>query len=98
MTGDEDDRHVGTFDCNSLLELEAIDAGKREVKYEATRDTGAGAIEEFLGGRERLGAPAFVLDQQFQRLAHGDVVINDKNNWRGRRHGYWPQFMPGYVR
>ena len=88
------------LDCNSLLQLEAIQRpGRERSKYEANIETPArGQSEEFLCRRKRLGPPAFVLDQQFQRLAHGDIIINDKYDWRGRRHGYWPQFMPGYVR
>src|SRR5215470_13042417 len=64
ITRDEDDRHVGSFGCNSFLEFETIQTRKGEIKDEAARRNRPGAIQERLRGCEKLRLPAFVLDQQ----------------------------------
>src|SRR5215813_4303461 len=70
ITRDEDDRHVGPFDSNTFLQFETVETRKGNIKDEATRNDGTGAIQECLCGCESLRLPTFVLDQQFQRLAH----------------------------
>src|SRR4029077_18103907 len=47
---------------------------------------GARAGQKFQCRCERLGPPACGFDQQLQRLAHGDVVINDEDDGRDIRH------------
>src|SRR5256886_13553149 len=55
---DEDDGHIGTLRRDAPLYVEAIEAWKGNVKYEAARHRDSGAGEEFLRGRERLRLPA----------------------------------------
>ena len=81
MAGDEDDRHGGACGREPLLQLKTVEAGKRNVEHEAAWNQGLGPVEEFLGGRECLGLPAFAADQRFQRLAHGDIVVDNEDNW-----------------
>src|SRR5215467_6617389 len=88
---DEDDRNFRPFDSHSFLQFQAIETGKREVKDQTARNQGAAVIEKFLCGFEGLRLPAFVLDQQFQGLAHRDVIINDKYDRGWRRHRCEPQ-------
>src|SRR5215211_4462760 len=42
---------------------------------------------ELPGGRERLRLPAREADQQFQRFAHRDVVVDDEHDRHRMRHG-----------
>ena len=84
---DEDDRHVSPIDGDALLQVETVEARKRNVKHQAARNKGSWAGEEFLCGRECLRLPAFAADQQFQRFAHRDVVVNNEHDWCGVRHG-----------
>ena len=62
VTGDKDNRHVRPLGCNTLLQLKAIDARKRNVKYEAAWHERSWAGEEFLCGRKCLGLPTRGLD------------------------------------
>ena len=48
---------------------------------------GARAGQELPCRREGFGSPARVLDQQLQRFAHRDVVVDDEDNGCGIRHG-----------
>src|SRR6516162_7149706 len=57
LSGDADDWHIGAFDGNPLLQLEAMEFCNRNVKYQAARDLGSWTIQEFLRGRECLGLP-----------------------------------------
>jgi hypothetical protein len=47
-------------------------------------------VEEFLGGRECLGLPAFTPGQQFQRFAHRDVIVDNEHDGRNIRQGSTP--------
>ena len=87
MARNEDDRHVGPLARDALLQVETIEAGKRYVKNEAAGNKGSWMRKEFLRRRECLRLPAFAADQQFQRFAHGDVVVNDENNRCGGCRG-----------
>ena len=51
-------------------------------------------VEEFLCGSERLGLPAFTPDQQFQRLAYGDVVVDNEDDWCEVQHRRSPHSWP----
>src|SRR5258708_7404626 len=89
ITSDEDDWHINPID-DELLQIETIEVRKRNVKYQAARNKDSWAGEEFLCGRECLWLPACGADQQFQRLAHRDAVVNHEHDWCGVRHGRWP--------
>src|SRR5512145_3462191 len=69
-------------------QLEAGEPRQRHIEHQASRNGSARAGEEFLCGCERLGLPACGSDQQLQRFAHRDVVVDDKNNGRDVRHCY----------
>jgi len=86
MARNKDDWQVGPFGGDTFLQLEAVEPGEREIENEAAGGGHTRTIEEFLGGGEGLGLPAFVGDQQFQRFAHGDVVVNDEHDGRDIRH------------
>ena len=86
MAGDEDDRHIRSLG-ELLLQLETVEPWKRYVEHQATRNSGANARQEFRRRGERFGLPACGADEQLQRFAHGDVVINDEDNRRDVRHG-----------
>ena len=87
VTGDEDDRHVNPIGGDALLQIETVEVRKSNVKHQAARSKDSWAGQEFLRGRECLRLPACAADQQFQRFAHRDVVVNNEHDWRGVRHG-----------
>src|SRR6266481_3279207 len=86
VTRNEDDRHVDPIAGDAFLQIETIEAWKRNVKYEAARNKDPWAAEKFLRGREYLRQPAFAANQQLQRFAYGDVVVNDEHDWCAVRH------------
>src|ERR1700737_3059459 len=86
VTRDEDDRHVNPIDSDALLQIETTEVWKSNVKYQAARSQDSWASEEFLCGRECLRLPACGADQQFQRFAHRDVVVNNEHDWCSVRH------------
>src|SRR4029077_11538534 len=59
---------------------------KRHVEHQAAWDGGAWAGQKLQCRCERLGLPACGFDQQLQRFAHGDVVVNDEDDGRDSRH------------
>ncbi len=63
---DENDRHVDPID-DAFLEIEAVEVGKINVEYQATRSKSTWAR---LCGLECLWLPALVADQQFERFAY----------------------------
>jgi hypothetical protein len=87
VTGNEDDRHVDPIARDAFLQIETIETWKRNVKYEAARNKDSWAAEKFLRGREYFRLPAFATNQQLQRLAHGNVVVNHEHDWYAVRHG-----------
>jgi hypothetical protein len=87
VTGNEDDRHVDPIAGDAFLQIETIEAWKRNVKYEAARNKDSWAAEKFLRGREYFRLPAFATNQQLQRLAYGNVVVNHEHDWCAVRHG-----------
>src|SRR3954469_14392998 len=78
---DEDDGHVNPVQSDALLQFQTIKVGKSQVEYQATRGSDAGTVQKILRGCECLRLPACGVDQQFQRLAYRDVVVNDEYNW-----------------
>src|SRR5947207_204404 len=60
---DEDDWHVGPVDGDKLLQIETTKAGKRNVKYEAARNTHTRAGKELLCRREYRRLPTRTADQ-----------------------------------
>src|SRR6267378_3669470 len=89
VSRDEDDWHVGPFDCHPLLQLKTVKAWKRYVQYKAARNERSWAGKEFLCQSECLGLPALGADQQLQRFAHRDVIVNNKDDWCGVRFRWW---------
>jgi hypothetical protein len=83
---DEDDGHVDPIGSDAFLQIETIEVRKRNVKYQAARGKESWAGEEFLCGGESLRLPACAADQQFQRFAHRDVVVNNEHDWCSVRH------------
>ena len=83
---DEDDRHVRPID-DPLLEIETIEIGQRHIEHQAARNIDTRPREKLLGGRECLGLPAGVADQQLQRFAYRYIVVNDEHDWQAVRHG-----------
>jgi hypothetical protein len=78
VAGDEDDRHVGPLG-ELLLQLEAVESRQRHVEDEAAGNSGARAGEKGLRRRKHLGVPTSGLDQQLQRFAHRDVIVDDED-------------------
>ena len=68
---------------DALLQVEAVEVRKRDIEHQAARSEDARAGEELLRGREGLRLPACASDQQLQRFAHRDVVVNDEHDGRG---------------
>jgi hypothetical protein len=58
QAGDKNDWHVGPFDGDKLLQIETIEARKRNVKSETAWNNGPRAGEEFLCGGKNLWLPA----------------------------------------
>src|SRR4029077_2509448 len=73
---------------------------KRHVEHQAAWDGGAWAGQKLQCRCERLGLPACGFDQQLQRFAHGDVVVNDEDDGRDSRHLTTLHFVhvPGGLR
>src|SRR6266581_4662405 len=86
VTRNEDDRHVDPIAGDAFLQIETIETWKRNVKYEAARNKDSWTAEKFLCGREYFRLQAFPANQQLQRLAYGDVVVNDEHDWCAVRH------------
>ena len=86
MTGDEDDWHVDVFNRQLLLQFKTVQARKRKVKDKTAGDVFSRVVEEFLRGREGLRLPVLIPDQQFQRFAHGHVIVNNEHDGDGTRH------------
>ena len=76
----EDNRHVAAFSGHTFLQVQAIEARKRNIKEETAWNQGSWMLEEFLRGRKRFRPPAFAADQEFQRLAYRNIVVYDKYN------------------
>src|SRR4029077_6754435 len=85
IASDEYDWHVGPFDSDTLLQLKAVKARKRNVEHEAARNERSWVCKEFRRCLECLRLPALGADQQLQRIAHRDVIVNNKDDWCGVR-------------
>jgi hypothetical protein len=68
------------FHCNTFLQIETIESGKRNIEYQAAWNSYGWAAEKFLRGNERLHFQALVAKQEFERFANRDVVIDDENH------------------
>src|SRR5258708_5322747 len=79
-TRNEDDRHVRPVDCDALLQIEAVETRKSNVENQTARDMDSWARQEVLCGLESFWLPTCVADQQFERLAHRYVVVNDEHD------------------
>ncbi len=80
VTGDEDDRHVRPLGGDTFLQIEAVQARKRHVKHQAAWRSDSWTGKEFLRGRECLRLPADAADQQLQRFAYRNVVVDDEHD------------------
>ena len=90
VTRNEDDRHIDPIAGHAFLQIEPIETWKRNVKYEAARNKDSWAAEKLLCGCECVRLPALAENQQLQRLAYGDVVVNHEYDWSAVRHGGAP--------
>src|SRR5712675_3368503 len=86
VTGNKDDGHVDPIAGDAFLQIETIETWKRNVKHEAARNKDSRAAEKFLCGHEYFRLPTFAANQQLQRLAYGDVVVNHEHDWCAVRH------------
>src|SRR4051812_28844006 len=76
VTADEDNRHVGAF-AELLLQVETAESREAHIENEAAGSRGPWTGQEFLRGRERLWLPPCARDEQLERLAKRDVVVDD---------------------
>ncbi len=86
MTRDEDDGHVRPVGEPSL-QLETVETGQRHVQHQAARTSRARMVEKPLRGLEHLRLPTGGFQQQFQRLSHRDIVVDDEHDTFDIRHG-----------
>src|SRR3984957_12940170 len=89
---DEDDRHVNSIGGDALLQIEAIEVRKLNVKYQATRREDSGTSQEFLCGSECFRPAACALDQQFKPFADQDIVINNEHDRYSAPHARCVRF------
>ncbi len=84
---DEYNWHLNSFDSDALLQIEPVKARKRNVQYEAARSKLAWMGKEFLCGGECLRLPTLGPNQQLQRFADRDVIVNNEHYGCGVRLG-----------
>jgi hypothetical protein len=70
---------------------------KRNVENETAWNGRSWMVEELLRRSESLRLPAFTADQQFRRFAHGDVIVDNEDDWRDLQHLRSPHFMARCV-
>jgi len=87
VSRDKDDWHVVAIDGDALLQLAAVKGRKRNVEYEAARNKHSRASEKHLCRLECLGLPPLGADEQLERSAHRDVIVDNEHDWRGVRLG-----------
>lgn len=80
VASDEDNRHVGSFGSDALLQFEAIDSWKCNVEDETAWYGDLGMVEECSCRSEYLWLPAFVADQKLQRFANRNIVVDNEHN------------------
>src|SRR5262249_23318003 len=85
VPADEDDWHIRPIDHDTFLKIQTADVREGDVEYHAARNQCSGTNKEFLRRREGLDLPTCRLNQQFQRLTHRNVVVDDENDRGGGR-------------
>ena len=91
---DEDDRHVRPIGSDALLQVEAVEIRKPDVEDQAARRERARMGKECRGGGKCCRIPTGTLNERVERLAHGNVVIDDEHDRRCAR----PRDRSRYVR
>ena len=69
-----------------LLQFETVEAREVHIEHQAAGHDLAGVGQEVLRRREQLRLPTLALDQQFQRLANRDVVVDDVDDRLDAKH------------
>jgi hypothetical protein len=87
MAGDKDDRHVCAIAGNALLKLETIEVRQAHVEYQTARAGRSRPREKLLRGSEYFRLPAGVIEEELERLAYRNVVINNENDGCKGCHG-----------
>jgi hypothetical protein len=78
VAGDEDDRHFDAIG-ETLLDVETMEIGKSHIEDQTMRHVNARMREELVRGSKRLGVPAGRANQQLERLADRDIVVEHKD-------------------
>src|SRR5581483_9314130 len=86
-TGDEDDWNLLPAKRQFLLEIEPGHARHGDVEDQTSGLADAIGREELFRRRERLGCKAELPQQVGQRLAHGLVVVDDRDEGAVDHHG-----------
>ncbi len=81
VAGDEDDRHVRPVD-DALLQIETVEVGKSDVEHQAARNRRDADGPGIPAPTRTSRLPAGGANQQLQRFAHGDVVVDDEHDGR----------------
>src|ERR1700679_823958 len=80
VAGYKNNRHVIPVHTDVLLQLEAIKPRERNVKNETAGDRDSRMIEKFLCRREGQRTPTFGANQEFQRFANRNIVVNNEHD------------------
>jgi hypothetical protein len=80
--GDENNRPLGTFRRQRLLQLEPVETRHGDIEYSATGNRGVVALREFPWRRIRADVVSLHAHQPRQRLDHAGVVIDDEDRER----------------
>ena len=85
VAGDEDDRHVDPVGGDALLQIETVEVRKIDVQHQAARgEDRVAETRNSCADANVSGCQPALVDQQFQRFAHRDVVVDNEHDWRRR--------------
>ena len=79
MAGHENDRELRAERVESFMQLQAAHFRHPHIQHQAAAHIVAAGVQETLGGIEAGHLVTFAFEQPGHRIAHGFVVINDKN-------------------
>ena len=86
VAGQENNRDGAAFHRQSRLQLQAIQAGHREIEHETTGGAGVVAFQKFLRRAERHHVEPRRAQQAREALQHCGIVVHDENGWRWCHH------------
>ena len=88
ITSEKDDRRCIPLGCDSLLQFETAEIGKRYIQDYAARYRASRTGKEFPRRFECLDFETFVAKEELQRFADRNVIVDYENSGRGSvRHG-----------